>query len=95
MAEPEEGMDFLSAFTGKFGSLEGAQQRLKAERRAGLTPKQRERRGPPKQQINFRATAETKALIDALAEHLGKSATDVMALAVEELAKATKIGTKR
>jgi hypothetical protein len=74
----EEGIDFVSAFVGQFASHQATEQRLKAERRAGLTPKQGARRkGPPKQQINFRATAETKALIEALGEHLGKNVTDV------------------
>jgi hypothetical protein len=89
----EEGMDFVSAFKGTFASHQAIEQRLKAERRAGLTPKQRAKKGPPKKQINFRATAETKALIEALGEHLGKSVTDVIALAVEELAK-SKLGAK-
>lgn len=87
MAETEEGLDFESAFKGTFGDPKKTAERLKAERRAGLTPAQRRRsKGPPKTQVNFRATAETKALIDELAEHLGKSTTDVLVLAVEALA---------
>jgi hypothetical protein len=89
MADLEEGMDFVSAFKQKFASSpESIQARLKAERRAGLTAKQRERaRAIPKKQINFRATEETKKLIDALAKHLDKTATDVMELAVATLAR--------
>jgi len=87
MAETEEGMDFLGAFKDRFAARENTQARVKAERRAGMTPKQRERiKGPPKQQINFRATAETKALIEQIAERLEKSITDVMELAVRDLA---------
>jgi hypothetical protein len=85
----EAGLDFIGAFTDKFAQREKTQGRLKAERKAGLTPAQRNRaKGPPKKQINFRATLETEALIHALAEHLDKSVTDVMATAVEALANA-------
>ena len=83
--EEDEG-SWETLFKDKFKSKDGTEKRLAAERRAGRTAKQRERRGPPKTQINFRATAETKAVIDALANHLGKSATDVLVQAVEELA---------
>jgi hypothetical protein len=87
MAETEEGMDFLGAFKDRFAARENTQARVKAERRAGMTPKQRERiKGPPKQQINFRTTAETKALIEQIAERLDKSITNVMELAVRDLA---------
>jgi len=43
-----------------------------------MTPKQRERMGPPKQQLNFRAMAETKALIEHVAKCLGKSITAII-----------------
>jgi len=95
MAETEEGMDFLGAFKERFAARENTQARVKAERRAGMTPKQRERmKGPPKQQINFRATAETKALIEKMAERLDKSITDVIELAVRDLAAKTLAGKK-
>ena len=95
MAETEEGMDFLGAFKDRFAARENTQARVKAERRAGMTPKQRERmKGPPKQQINFRATAETKALIEQIAERLDKSITDVMELAVRDLAAKMLAGKK-
>jgi hypothetical protein len=95
MAETEEGMDFLGAFRERFAARENTQARVKAERRAGMTPKQRERiKGPPKQQINFRATAETKALIEKMAERLDKSITDVIELAVRDLATKTLAGKK-
>jgi hypothetical protein len=48
MAESEEGMDFLANLKGGFGLIESTRRRLKAERRAGLTPKQRAKSGPPK-----------------------------------------------
>jgi hypothetical protein len=95
MAETEEGMDFLGAFKERFASRENTQARVKAERRAGMTPKQRERiKGPPKQQVNFRATAETKALIEKVAERLDKSITDVIELAVRDLAAKTLTSKK-
>jgi hypothetical protein len=89
MSEFEEGMDFIGAFNQVFASSEKTQERLKAERKAGQTAKQRSRKKPvPTKQINFRATAETKALLDKLAAHLDKSVTEVIALAVEALARA-------
>jgi hypothetical protein len=95
MADTEEGMDFLGAFKDRFAARENTQARVKAERRAGMTPKQRERiNGPPKQQINFRATAETTALIEQIAERLDKSITEVMELAVKELAAKNLSGKK-
>jgi hypothetical protein len=87
MAEHEEGMDFVDLFKGRYSSREGTDKRLKAERIAGMTAKQRGARKPAKQQINIRATGETKALIDGLATHLDKSITDVVGLAIAELAK--------
>lgn len=95
MAETEEGMDFLGAFKERFAARENTQARVKAERRAGMTPKQRERiKGPPKLQINFRATAETKALIEKIGESLDRSITDVIELAIKELAAKTFAGKK-
>jgi hypothetical protein len=99
MVESDEGMDFEAQFlkdmgTDGFAAPERTQQRLKAERKAGLTPKQRAKKTAPKKQINFRATAETKALIEKLAAHLDASVTDVIALAVEAFAKSLPNGGK-
>jgi uncharacterized protein (DUF1778 family) len=64
--------------------------RIKEERRASQTEGEKgRRRGPPKLQFNVRATQETRDLIDSLAEHFGKSLSDVIALAAETLAKGT------
>jgi uncharacterized protein (DUF1778 family) len=64
--------------------------RIKEERRASQTEGEKgRRRGPPKLQFNVRATQETRDLIDALADHFGKSLSDVIALAAEALAKGT------
>ena len=88
MAETEEGMDFLADLKGGFGLIERTRARLKAERRAGLTPKQRAKKGPPKKQVNFRATAETRALIKAMSAHLDTDDTDVITRAIHALAGA-------
>lgn len=96
--EDAEGMDFLAAFTEKFGANpERTKARRKAERRANLTPKQRARtKGLPKKQKNFRASAETLAQLKALVSCTGKSETDVIAEAIADLAAKHKAGiTKR
>jgi hypothetical protein len=87
----EDEGDRSSSFRGLFGSRKKVQDRLAAERKAGLTAKQRAARNekaPPKQQVNFRASAETKARLEALAKLLNKSTTGTIELATEELAKA-------
>jgi uncharacterized protein (DUF1778 family) len=55
---------------------------------------QRGRKGPPKTQINFRATAETKAQLEALAERTDQSVTEIIARAVDDLAKQV-LGAKK
>jgi hypothetical protein len=92
--EAEEGMDFVSQFQGAFAPKDAMLARLKRERRAAETPKQKARRGPPKKQVNFRATAETLAQLEALAKQLDQSATDVIALAINLLAR-THLGAKK
>jgi hypothetical protein len=86
-----EGEDFISQMRQRcFGSVEHANRRMHAERRAGMTEAERGRRkGDPKGQLNVRTSIETRALFEALCEHLGKSKTDVMQMAIERLAKAT------
>jgi len=85
----EEGMTFLSAFAETFASKDNMAKRLQAERRANMTPAQRNRRGPPKVQINFRATAETKAQLDALVQHTGMTATEILERAIAAFAQTT------
>jgi hypothetical protein len=95
--DDEEEASWSEYFKGKFTSREGTEKRLEAERRAGRTAKQRERqRSLPKKkkQMNVRLSDESRAQIDALAKHLSETATDVIRLAVDELAKA-KLGTKK
>lgn len=85
----EEGMKFLSAFTETFASTENMSKRLQAERRANMTPAQRNRRGPPKVQVNFRATAETSGQLEALVAHTGMTKTEVLERAIAAFAQAT------
>lgn len=72
MADEEEGMGWESQFAKSYGSEGKIAARLKAERAANMTEAERgrHRRGPPKRQTNFRATTETRALLDALCAHL-------------------------
>jgi hypothetical protein len=92
-APVDDEMDYAAlrnAFRSKLaGAPAGNAERLAAERRAGLSPKQRARRGTAKTQLNVRATDETRATIDALAGHLDVSITEVIARAVAALAKST------
>jgi hypothetical protein len=73
--------------TGKgYGNREDREARLRAERRAGLSPKQRQRIGaPPKKIVNFRATDEMRADLKALAKHFGVDQTAVILRAIEQL----------
>jgi hypothetical protein len=91
MSEVEEDDGWTDTFVGTYArSRAGLEARMKAERRAGRTAKQRERarKAPPKKQLNIRATAETKALLDRLCRHLDVSQTDVIERAVAEFAAA-------
>jgi hypothetical protein len=93
-AETED-MSYVAALAERFArKLEHAdnvvEKRIKEERRASMTEAEKGRRkGPPKLQFNVRATKETRDLVDALSEHFDKSLSDVIALAVEALAKTT------
>lgn len=93
----DEGMTFADRFGKLFGVGDTArtEARRKAERQANLTPKQRARRkGPPKAQMNFRASAETVAQLKVLQAATGMSQTDVIAKAIAELAarQGVKVG---
>lgn len=90
----EEGTSFESAFGAIFGSRTNTEARLKAERRAGLTAKQRERKKTKNRavQINVRATKEVKELLDTVTERLGGSAADHFERAIIAYAKANGIG---
>lgn len=83
----EEGMEFQRAFTEAFASRENMTKRLQAERRSNMTPAQRNRRGPPRTQVNFRATAQTRQLLDGLIEQLGLGQTEVIERAIAAYAQ--------
>ena len=97
MAENAPSMDdemdyeaLRSAFRSRLASAPaGNAERLAAERRAGLSPKQRARKGVAKEQMNIRVTAQTRATIEDLAAHLDVSLTDVFARAIQALAVGT------
>src|SRR5262245_5461337 len=89
MSEVEEDDGWADEFLGTYAkSRAGLEQRIKAERRAGRTAKQRERarKAMPKKQLNIRATAQTKTLLDRLCQQLGQSQTVVIEFAIAELA---------
>ena len=88
MAE-EHVEDFMAQFGRgrRYGDPASTQERLKAERKAGQTAKQRGKKSVAKKQLNIRATDETHALIAKLAAQLDTTATDIIELAVAELAK--------
>ena len=98
MTEAEEDDGWADAFVGTYAkSREGLEQRMQAERRAGRTAKQRKRarKAPPKKQVNFRATDETRALIKAMAAHLNTDDTDVIARAIYAFAESQLPGGKK
>ena len=88
-----EGLDFDAIFgnlqkkTGKdYASRDDRDKRLKAERRAGLSPKQREHMSEPRKLVNFRATESTRALLDQLMKHFKEDRTAVIHRAIDGLA---------
>lgn len=93
MTGDEEGTSFESAFGALFGARTNTEARLKAERRAGLTPKQRDRKKLKNRdtQINVRATKAVKELLDTLTDKLGGSAADHFERAILAYAKANGI----
>jgi len=84
----ERGISYLAAFKEKFAA---SPERANARRKSGRTKRTPNRRtrtkGPPKRQKNFRASAETLAQIKKLATRTRKSETDVIAMAIDALAK--------
>jgi hypothetical protein len=64
-----------------------AHARAERERLAGQSPAQRSRRGPPTKQVNFRATERTRDQIERLATKLGSANTEIIAEAIELLAR--------
>jgi hypothetical protein len=84
----EDDGSWESAFQDRFKGRAGLEQRLKDERKAGRTPKQRAPKKPRKKQLNIRATEETHALLNKLADHLKSTATDIIERAITQLAQA-------
>ena len=98
--EKDEGDDFEAMFLRHDQPLISpgrTKGRLTAARRAARTPKQREHLKEPRKMVNFRANAETRALIQHLANHFtGGDRTALMHHALYELAKqAPPIGGTR
>jgi hypothetical protein len=89
----EDGL--LKRFEGFGSDPSKPRQRRGRERTAALTPAQRSRRGPPTKQVNFRATARTREILEQLAAKLGKSQGYVIADALEALAAQLGIGGKQ
>lgn len=96
MSERDEAdVPLQEVFKAKFGSGANTAERLKAERRAGRTPKERHRasKGSTRNvQINVRGTAKTKSLLEQIAELLDVSHADVIESAIEQFAKTHKLG---
>jgi hypothetical protein len=96
-----EGETFGSLFAGLFSGLSSnananaaaaaTDARLQAERRAGMTPRQRARRAVRTAQVNFRADPAIKAVAEAIADKLNCSVADVMERAILDLAKKEKV----
>ena len=84
----DEGFEFEEAVRKSIGpdSRAGTARRLKAERRAGQTPKQRARRAKKTASLNFRCTDETRTLVEALRDKLDCDLSGVMDQAVRALA---------
>lgn len=82
----DEDLDYVKAFNQTFGSVERAQARLADERRAGRTKKQR-KPSVAKKQMNVRASDQTHALINRLAEKARCDKTAIFERAILELAQ--------
>ena len=91
----DEGMDFKAVFNSQFGSRTRTEERLKAERRAAMTPKQRARKATRTEQVNFRCTPETRAQLERLAKALDQSMAEVITTAIARLAEASAAGGHR
>ena len=72
----------------KFASSERTQARLKKEKRAGRSSKQRAnaRIRAPRKPVSYRFELALIAQLKALGKHLGKTDTEVMELAISKLA---------
>ncbi|MBS0240346.1 MAG: hypothetical protein JSR89_18190 [Proteobacteria bacterium] len=97
MSAEEEEAEFASLFSAsaKFASKTGTERRVKAERRAAMTDKQRTKGGSQGRtiQMNFRCTPAFKRLAAGLCGHMAAqsgndvSTADMLEEAVKLLAK--------
>ncbi len=71
--------------------LAETEARLKAERRAGMTPKQRAKRAKKTELLNCRCSPEVRALADALAAKLDCGISEMLERAVIVLADKEKV----
>ena len=92
----DEGMDFKAVFNSQFGSPARTEERLKAEQRAAMTPKQRARKKATRtEQVNFRCTPETRAQLERLAKALDQSMAEVITTAIARMADGSAAGDHR
>lgn len=85
----EEGLDFTRIFEEEaFGSRKATAQRLRAERRAGRTSKERMRRAKKTSSLNFRCSDETRNLAEALRKKHRCRLSEVLERAILALAEA-------
>lgn len=90
MTTDEEGMDFEGIFRDRVASVTRTEERLRAERRAGMTSRQRAKRAKKTETLNCRCTHEVRAMADALAEKLECGLSDVLERAILDLARKEK-----
>ena len=75
---------------GKFASAEHAENRLRGERKAGRTAKQKAHaRKEVRKKVGYRFSLQMIGTMKSLGKHLGMSDTDVLERALDALAKAT------
>lgn len=82
-----EGQDFVRAFSQAFGATANTDMRLKAERRAGMSSKQRARRAKKAATLNFRCSDQVRSQVEQLATKLDTNFTGVLEVAVVRLAR--------
>jgi hypothetical protein len=98
----DEGMDveasvakFMQTFGPDAASMQervaDTQRRLQAEKRAGMTPKQRAKRAKKTETLNCRCSPEIRAIADALAAKLDCGISEMLEKAVLALAEKQKL----
>ncbi len=88
MSMEEDKAEFVSMFAAKFASNATPTKRIKSERTAAMTEKQHARLGRARPvQVNFRTSADCKALAVGLADHMKVSVAEMFEEALALLAK--------